>query len=115
MHNKIYVIEQDPLRLLVAFHVSWTQAGFVQPFLNFGSDSLNLPRIGSAAHDKVVGKCAGILFKFQHSDFFRLLFLAGADGFGDLALEVGFLHSVVGRWPEYSSSVIGRRRQSHCS
>jgi len=29
--------------------------------------------------------------------------------------STGFLHSVVGRWPEYSSSVIGRRRQSHCS
>ena len=71
--------------------------GPFQAIFDLVGNGLDLPRIGPAAHHKIVGECSRPFFQFQNGDFFCLLFLAGADGFGDL---VRFIISalVVGSW-----------------
>ena len=73
MHHKIHIIQQHPLCLLVAFHVVHAHTLFFEARLDFIRNSLHLPRIGSAAHYKVVGKRPRPLFQLKNGDFLRLL------------------------------------------
>jgi hypothetical protein len=82
--HKIHVIEQHPLGLLVTLDVSRPQPGPFQAQFHFVRNGLDLAGIGPAAHYEVVGERSRPFFQFQYGDFFRLLFQAGTDGFGDL-------------------------------
>src|SRR5207245_4218986 len=98
--DEVDVVQQHPLGLAVAFDVRRIETGPLQAELDFIGDRLDLPGIGSAANYKIVGESAGAFLQFEDRDFFGLLFLAGRNGFGALALGVGDLHeSVVVRFP----------------
>jgi hypothetical protein len=87
MDDKVHVVEQHPLRLLVAFFVGRALAELFQAIVNRVGNRLNLPRIASAAHHEVVGECSGIFFQFQDCDLIGLFILTGKNGFVHLLLE----------------------------
>ncbi len=89
MHDKIHVIQQDPLGLVVPFRVGRTQASLCESLLYLIRDGLNLPRVATRADDKIVGKAAVRLVEFERGNVSRLLLFAGGYGGGDLVLEVG--------------------------
>jgi len=94
MHDKIDIVEQDPLRLFVAFGVSDAEAQGFEAFVNGVGDGLDLAGIGSAAHDEIVGESTRIFFQLEDGEVVGLFVLAGQDGFVYLVLEVVlFLHS----------------------
>src|SRR5208282_1978372 len=94
MDDKIYVVEQHPLRLLVALGVSHAEAECLQALIHRVGNRLDLPGIGPAAHHKVVGERSRILFQFENRDIVSLFVLAGEDGFTHLKFEVVlFLHT----------------------
>ena len=94
---EVYVIEQDPFGLAVAFRVCGVKAGALQAEFDFVGDGLDLARIGAAADNEVVGESSGTLFKLEDGDLFGLFFLTGGDGFGDLAAGFVGLHEI-GCW-----------------
>src|ERR1051325_9922690 len=94
VHYEIHIIEQHPLRLLVTFNVSGAHSLCVESLRHFIADRLHLPRIASAANHRIIRECSRIFLELKNSDFFRLFFLAGLNGFSDLAFQVVFLHSV---------------------
>ena len=58
MHHEVHVVDEHPLGLGIAFHMSRAQPGFFQAQFDFIGNGLHLPRIGPAAQDKVVSKRA---------------------------------------------------------
>ena len=88
MDDKVHVVEQHPLRLFVAFFVGHAQPDLFQALVDRVGNRLDLPRIGPAAHHKVIGECPGILFQFEDGDLFGLFILTGEDGFIYLLLQV---------------------------
>src|SRR5262245_3946709 len=56
MDHEIYIIQQNPFRLVVAFYAIRTLSGAGELLLYFIGDRLDLARIGSGAHDEIVGK-----------------------------------------------------------
>src|ERR1039457_4582703 len=88
MDDEIHVIEQHPLRLLVSLGVSHAQAECLQALVHRVGNSLDLPRIGPAAHHKVVGEGSRIFLQFKNRDIISLFVLAGEDGFTNLKFEV---------------------------
>src|SRR6202167_521862 len=54
--NKIDIVEQHPLRLLVALGVSYAKSERFQSLVNGIRDCLYLARICAAAHHKVIGE-----------------------------------------------------------
>ena len=99
MNHEIHVVEQHPFRLLVTLHMSRMQARFVQSLLDLVGDRLNLAWIRATADHKVIGEGARSFFQLKYGDFFGLLFLACADSFRYLSLQIVFFHSVVGFYP----------------
>src|SRR5208283_1439709 len=95
--DKIHVIEQYPFRLLVALLVRDAQAHLFEALIYRVGNGLNLPRVGSAAHDKVVGERTRALLQFENGELFGLLFLASENGFVDLMFEVGLCSHKVSR------------------
>jgi len=49
----------------------------VQPVLDRFRDGLDLPWIGSAAYEKIIGESSRSFFQLEDGNFFRLLFLTG--------------------------------------
>jgi hypothetical protein len=91
--DEVYIIQQHPLRLFVALGVRHAQAKRLQSVIYRVGNRLNLARIGSAAHHKVVGECSRILFQLENRNVLGLFILASEDGFIDLAFKVVlFLH-----------------------
>jgi hypothetical protein len=91
---KIHIIDQHPFGLGITLDVRRAQAGLLQAQLDFIGNGLHLPRIGSAAKHKVVGKRSRPFFHFQDAEFFGLFFQAGLNGGGNLLLEFArFIHS----------------------
>src|SRR5678816_4155120 len=66
VYHEVDVVEQHPLRLLVALSVCRTHSLLFQTVFDLIGNCLNLPRIGPAAHHKIVRKGAGALFQFHH-------------------------------------------------
>jgi hypothetical protein len=89
--DEIHVVEQNPLRLLVALHVGGTQTRSRESLLYLIGDGLNLPGVATGADDKKISKPAGGLVELEHGDVFRLFFLGGGDGVHHLALQFVFL------------------------
>ena len=92
--DEVDVVEQDPLGLTITLYMRGVKAVALQAELDLIGDGLNLARIGAAADYEIVGEGARTFFELEDCDFFGLFFLAGSDGFGDLALGVGGLHAV---------------------
>jgi len=76
--HEVNVIEQHPLRLVVALDVGGADSGFPESLLYLIRDGLNLPRVATRADDKVVGERPGGLVHLQDGDVFGLF------GFGRL-------------------------------
>ena len=93
MHHKIYVVDQYPLRLFVAFDVVWVHPGALEPEFHFVRNRLYLARIRPAADDEVVGECPGIFVQLKNNKFLCLFFIAGVDRSGDLGFELVRVHS----------------------
>ena len=56
VHNKVPVIHQNPVGLIVAFHTYRQLACIFQLFMNLIADRVSLPRIRGSADYEVVGK-----------------------------------------------------------
>jgi hypothetical protein len=89
--HEVDIIEQNPLRLAIAFGVGGVESGFFQAEFDFVGDGLDLAGIGAAADDEVIGESSGAFFEFEDSEIFGFFVLASGDGFGDLA--AGFVGS----------------------
>ncbi len=81
MDNEVHIVEQYPLRLFVALLVRHAHPDLLQSLVDRVGNCLDLPRIGSAAHYKVIGECPGIFFQFENGDLFSLFILTSEDGF----------------------------------
>ncbi len=92
MHHEVHVVEQHPLRLLVALHVGGALADLRQPEFHFVGNGLDLPWIATAGDDEVVGEAAGDDAHVQHGGGFSFLGFAGGEGEGDLASDVVLSH-----------------------
>jgi len=91
VNYKIYIIEQHPLRLLVAFDIRRPLTGTAESLLYLIRDGLNLPRVATRADNKEICERAGILVQFQNCDVFGFLIFAGVNGFEHLAsVIIGF-------------------------
>lgn len=80
MHDKIHVIEQHPVGLIVAFHLVGRNAFAFEAQLHFISDGLNLSGIFSAADYEVIGECRGVLVHFEDADVLAFFVFAGLYG-----------------------------------
>src|SRR6266550_3678719 len=88
---EIHIIEQHPLRLLVALFVCDTYPESLKSLIHRIGDGLDLSGISPAAYDKIIGKRPRILFEFENSDLLGFFVLTSEDGFTDLAFESGCL------------------------
>ena len=95
MHHKIYVVEQYPFGLVVAFFVGDALAHLLQPPLDFVGDGLHLPRVDSTANQEIVRKSVRFFFHFKNRNTFRFLILASRHGFGYLPLQFFFLQFIL--------------------
>lgn len=77
MHNKISIVDQNPIGVVIAFHVHGLFALARKFFADAIADGLNLARIGAGGNDEVVGE-RGDFSKVQNADFDGLL------GFGSV-------------------------------
>ena len=94
MDDEVHVIEQDPVGLFVALGVGDAEAEGFEALVDGVGDGLDLARVGSAAHDEVVGESSRIFFEFENGDIVGLFVLTGEEGFNHLVLEViFFLHT----------------------
>ena len=88
MNYKIDIIEQYPLRLVVAFYVRRPFPGATESLLYLIRDGLNLPRVATRADDKIIGERPRGFFQLQDGDVFRLFVFARVDGFQHLGSAV---------------------------
>ena len=79
MNQKIAVVAENPLALIVAFNAVGDFAALFQVEMYGVGDGLVLPGVGSAADDKVVSE-GGNGGQVEHQNILRLLFACGADG-----------------------------------
>ncbi len=89
MHDKVYVIQQDPLGLVVPLDMRRADACVTESLLDFIGDGLNLSRVATRADKKIVGEGAAGFVQFQHRDFLSLLLLGSADRFQYLVSDFG--------------------------
>jgi len=76
---EIHVIEQHPLRLVVALNVRRPQTLARESLLHLIRDGLNLPRVATRADHKIIGKAAGRLVQLENREILGLFVLAGGD------------------------------------
>ena len=57
MDNKIHVVDQNPIGLVIALHLIGGRARFLQAQLYLVGDGLNLPGILAGTDEEVVGEC----------------------------------------------------------
>jgi hypothetical protein len=77
MDDEVHVVEQHPLRLLVALGMCHAQAECLQALVHGVGNGLDLAGIRAAAHHKIVGEGSRIFFQFENRDIFGLFVLAG--------------------------------------
>jgi len=94
MDHEVHVIHQHPFSLVVSLDVGRPHARAFQPQFHFVGNRLDLPGIGPAAQEEIVGKRSRPFFHFQDAEFFGLFFEAGLDGGSDLFSEFVLLHLV---------------------
>jgi hypothetical protein len=72
MNQIVAVIEQNPLRVLIAFHAIGPLTQFSQLGFDFVRNRLNLPGVGSATDDEEIGKGSDFT-KIEDDNVFGLL------------------------------------------
>src|SRR5579864_3765276 len=94
VNDKVDVVEQNPLSLFVSLDIVGAEACGLKAEFDLVGDGLNLPRVGTAAQNKVVGKRARAFLHFQNGELFGFFLEAGVNGGSDLLLELAFfVHS----------------------
>src|SRR6202795_4340143 len=88
MDGEVHIVEQHPLSLFVALSVRYAHAQCLQALVPRVGNRLDLPRITSAAHHKVVSEGSRIFFQFENRHIVSLFVLTGEDGFTHLEFEV---------------------------
>jgi len=71
--DKVHIIHEYPFAFLVALDVARLGSGFRKLQIDFVGDSLELPWVGAATDDEVIGKPARFRSKLQNGDVLRLL------------------------------------------
>src|SRR5437762_3854891 len=79
MQNEMDVIQQYPLRLVVAFNAVRAIACLRELLLHIIRYGLDLARIGSGANNKIIGKCTTVPVHLQNNDVFALFTFNGLD------------------------------------
>lgn len=112
MDHEVHVVQQHPLRLLIALDMSGPQPGAGESLLYFIRDGLNLPRVATGADDEIIGEAAGRLVQLEHGEVFGFLFLGGGHGIGDLPLQFSFLRHETSarplRWIDHGDTEVRR-------
>ena len=78
MQDKVDIIQQDPFRLVVAFHAVGALAYLFQLLLDVICNGLELPGVRAGANNKIVSKRSAVPVHFQNDNVFALL---GFNGF----------------------------------
>src|SRR4051812_37689598 len=84
MHDKVNVIQQHPVGLLVAFDRGGADSRLSESLLYLIRDGLNLPRVATRTDDEKIRERSGGLIHLQHGDFFGLFGLGCLYGFQQL-------------------------------
>ncbi len=84
MNDKVHVVQQHPVGLLVALDRGGTDSSLSESLLYLIRDGLNLPRVATGADNKVIGERSRGLVHLQYGDFFSLLGFGCLYGFQQL-------------------------------
>src|SRR5690348_942951 len=80
VNDKIYIIEQHPIGLIVTFHLVGGNSFALEAQFHFIGDGLNLSGIFAAADYEVICECRGVLVHFEDADVLAFFFFAGLYG-----------------------------------
>ena len=70
MQDKVDVIQQHPLGLVVAFYAVGALAGFGELLLHFVGNGLDLAGVGPGTNYEIVGECTAVPVHLQNGDIF---------------------------------------------
>src|SRR5579859_1469233 len=79
VQHKMNVVQQNPFRLVVAFHAVGALAGLGELLLHFIGDGLYLAWVGAGAEDKVISKSAARAVHLQNGYVFTFFAFNGLD------------------------------------